>query len=212
MNDAPEGRWLSLGRACQILGVNETTLRHWANSGRLRTFRTPGGHRRFSRDEIYSLVDRGHGDARPGGSFSEAALGRIRRRMQRRRTRPDQWLAHFDDEGRERMRVLGRRLLSLATDYLTRTRRRAELDEEARHLGLDYGRELASRSVRLPEAVSAFMFFRSSLREALRESQPADAGAAWADVESLEDQVLLGIAEAYEKAQRASLRPAHDAS
>ncbi len=186
-----------MGEACQILGVNATTLRSWADAGRVRTFRTPGGHRRFSREDIFALTRIAPTGPVDGGSPSRGALERMRRRIQRHRGMPDEWLGRFDDEGKSRMRVLGRRLVSLATEYTTEKRRRTELEEEARYLGQDYGRELASRGVGLREAIAAFIFFRDSLREAMRQS-PNGASASGG---GLEDQVLMGMATAYERAE-----------
>jgi len=33
------GRWLTLGQACRMLNVDESTLRRWADAGQVRTFR-----------------------------------------------------------------------------------------------------------------------------------------------------------------------------
>ena len=201
MTQTSEDRWLSLGRACRILAVNESTLRHWANVGRIRTFRTVGGHRRFSTEDIHALVqgaDRADGGS--GVARTPSPLDRMRRRIQRRKGQPEHWLRHFDEEGRSRMRMLGRRLVSLATEYLTQKRRRGELEEEARYLGLDYGRELASRRVGLGDAVSAFIFFRNSLHGSM-STIGGNGAESWAEVVALEDRVLLGIAEAYEGAE-----------
>src|SRR3990172_12000958 len=52
-------RWLTLGQASRALGVDASTLRAWADAGRVRAFRTPGGHRRFTRDDLKALVQRG---------------------------------------------------------------------------------------------------------------------------------------------------------
>ncbi|MBF8299229.1 MAG: helix-turn-helix protein [Dehalococcoidia bacterium] len=196
-----DGRWLSLGRACEILGVNETTLRHWANTERIRTFRTPGGHRRFSREDLNALTQ---GPAKAAtdasnGSAPPSALERIRRRIGRSKGGHDRWLQYFDDEGRARMRVLGRRLVTLAVEYPSRRRRRADLQEEARHLGIDYGRELASRNVGLADAVSAFIFFRNSLHGAVGNStETGEKGNVLLSILEVEDLVLLGMATVYE--------------
>ena len=47
--------WLSLQSASKQLGVSPATLRHWADKGKVRAFRTPGGHRRFSETEMRAL-------------------------------------------------------------------------------------------------------------------------------------------------------------
>ena len=196
MTQTKEDRWLSLGRACEILGINESTLRHWANTGRVRSFRTVGGHRRFSREDIYLLLQRSAvaTEAKPETS-AQSAVDKMRRRIQRRRAQPEQWLQHFDEEGRGHMRVLGRRLVALATEYMTQRRRRGELEEEARYLGLDYGRELASRKIGLGEAISAFIFFRNSLHESIKL-------APGTEIVALEDNVLTGLAAVYEQPAR----------
>ena len=52
-----KSQWLSLRDACRLLDVSNTTLRQWANNGYLRVYRTPGGHRRFLRDDVESFVN-----------------------------------------------------------------------------------------------------------------------------------------------------------
>lgn len=38
--------------AARHLGVSLATIRRWANAGHLDYYRTPGGQRRFSRDQL----------------------------------------------------------------------------------------------------------------------------------------------------------------
>jgi excisionase family DNA binding protein len=56
--------WLTLGQAARYLGVAQSTIRKWSDSGRLAAFYTPGGHRRFRRGDL----DRFLGDSRPARS------------------------------------------------------------------------------------------------------------------------------------------------
>jgi excisionase family DNA binding protein len=55
--------WLTLGEAARYLGVAQSTIRKWSDSGRLRAFYTPGGHRRFRRSDLETFV----GGSRGGG-------------------------------------------------------------------------------------------------------------------------------------------------
>lgn len=48
--------WLTLRDACALVGVSPATLRRWSDNGDIRTFTTPGGHRRFSRSAILGLL------------------------------------------------------------------------------------------------------------------------------------------------------------
>jgi excisionase family DNA binding protein len=41
----------------ELFGVRTTTIARWAREGKLTPFRTPGGHRRYSRAGIQALLD-----------------------------------------------------------------------------------------------------------------------------------------------------------
>ena len=54
---ADDGReWLTLGQAAAFLGAAQSTVRKWADSGRLPAFYTPGGHRRFRRTDLEAFL------------------------------------------------------------------------------------------------------------------------------------------------------------
>jgi len=42
--------------AARELGVSLSTVRRWSDLGYLRSYRTPGGQRRFSREQIESFL------------------------------------------------------------------------------------------------------------------------------------------------------------
>jgi excisionase family DNA binding protein len=54
INGSPLG--LSTSQAAQALGVSLGTIRRWSDMGYLKSYRTPGGQRRFSRDQIEKFV------------------------------------------------------------------------------------------------------------------------------------------------------------
>ena len=47
---------LSTSQAARALGVSLSTIRRWSDSGALRSYRTPGGQRRFSREQIDTFL------------------------------------------------------------------------------------------------------------------------------------------------------------
>ncbi len=54
---APGGAdWLTLGEAAKYLGVAQSTIRKWCDSGRLPAFYTPGGHRRLRRSDLDAFL------------------------------------------------------------------------------------------------------------------------------------------------------------
>jgi len=59
--------WLTLGHAATYLGVAQSTVRKWSDSGRLTAFYTPGGHRRFRRGDLDSFLSASRGAHSHGG-------------------------------------------------------------------------------------------------------------------------------------------------
>jgi excisionase family DNA binding protein len=55
-NEYPE-QWLNLSDAAQFLGVHFTTLRRWADAGQISCIRTPGGRRRFSKNDLQAFIN-----------------------------------------------------------------------------------------------------------------------------------------------------------
>lgn len=47
---------LTPAQAARALNVSVETIRRWANDGKLRTVRTLGGQRRFSRADVDELI------------------------------------------------------------------------------------------------------------------------------------------------------------
>lgn len=47
LSESETDSWLSLRQASGRLGISPATLRGWADEGRVQSYRTPGGHRRF---------------------------------------------------------------------------------------------------------------------------------------------------------------------
>ncbi len=50
---------LSVGAAAALIGISADTLRRWEKHGRIASFRTPTGHRRFRRADIEALLTAG---------------------------------------------------------------------------------------------------------------------------------------------------------
>jgi excisionase family DNA binding protein len=49
-------RLMSVGEAAAYLGVSPASLRKWSNSGLVPTYRTPGGQRRYSVEDLDSFM------------------------------------------------------------------------------------------------------------------------------------------------------------
>ena len=188
-----KSQWLSLRAACRLLDVSDTTLRQWADSGYVRVYRTPGGHRRFLRDDIESFANAPEQAQEQGreDAIEDSALRKIRRRLSRDDMAQQSWYQSVEEEGRVRMRLFGRRLLSLLLQETGPRRRRQESLEEAHMLGREYGTEMSGRGVTLKDTIEAFAFFRTMV---LESTNPG----SWTRIIEKADRVLVGAAESYE--------------
>ncbi|MGI8868484.1 MAG: BldC family transcriptional regulator [Mycobacteriales bacterium] len=54
--DAQE-RLMTPGEVAALFRVDPKTVTRWAAAGRIRSIRTPGGHRRFLRSEVQALLE-----------------------------------------------------------------------------------------------------------------------------------------------------------
>ena len=50
------GRLMTPGEVARLLRVDPKTVTRWAQQGRLKSIRTPGGHRRYPEDSIRALI------------------------------------------------------------------------------------------------------------------------------------------------------------
>jgi excisionase family DNA binding protein len=61
---------LSTSQAARALGVSLGTIRRWSDMGYLESYRTPGGQRRFSHQQIEQFIGSLQRDAQPGKGHS----------------------------------------------------------------------------------------------------------------------------------------------
>jgi excisionase family DNA binding protein len=59
---------LSSSQAARALGVSIGTIRRWSDLGYLDSYRTPGGQRRFSREQIEQFIESLQRDSSPAAS------------------------------------------------------------------------------------------------------------------------------------------------
>ena len=212
-NADPAARWVSIRRASEILGVSQATLRQWSDHGKVRTFITPGGHRRFAESELFGLLEQHQSTAVP--SLSELLLASHERYEQvvRRCLTENGWFSSFDDEARRTFRILGNSLLQLLTGYVVSGRKeRDRCLEQGREVAQRYGTQAAELGLSLAQATDAFLLFRNPVLECvnrwLRDQPGPRRGTEEIPrrVNSFMDQLLLSMAAAHE-GYRALRRP-----
>ncbi|MFQ5616512.1 MAG: helix-turn-helix domain-containing protein [Anaerolineales bacterium] len=198
------GDWLSLREAAELLGVHPSTVRSWADQGRLPVYRTQGGHRRFKRQEVELWTQSQRVETpRDADLVVQSALGHTRFQISEGRLEAERWYNKLDQKAKDQYRRAGRELLRGLVSFLVSDERAGKA--EARSLGIEYasiGRRYGLNSV---EATRAFLFFRNVLVEsaiAVYESSAISSPHAWGDmlrkINEFTDQVLLALLEQYQ--------------
>jgi excisionase family DNA binding protein len=160
----PPGR-LSLGPASKVLGIHPDTLRRWADEGRIETFLSLGGHRRFDRREL----ERVRSSRRPGSVQPLSSLGATPDRLSRayRRSYTTESEARSARSAvpagdHEAFRTDGRGLVASLVAYLDASEPgdRQTAESAAAALTDDLARRLAAGGISLTESVGLFVAAR----------------------------------------------------
>jgi len=207
----PAGGWLSIREACAFLGVDQSTLRRWTNDGRVPVFKTPGGHRRYAREDLRALVV---------GNPRKLGKPRVSRQELTSRTlsayqddylkaaREQKWFRAFGATSQEEHRQIGRRLVDLAIRYAAapgQREERGELLEEGRQIGAHYGVSSARSGLSTSETIEVFLYFRYPVVKALldvieKEGLPARrASRLFIGIDDFIDEVLIAMIRAHEE-------------
>jgi excisionase family DNA binding protein len=204
------GEWLSLSEASEILGVHPSTVRSWANQGRLPVHRTQGGHRRFRRSEVELWMDMMQADKMDSmDQVIQSTLMRTRVHISEGRLQEEPWYQKLDDEARSQYRRSSRFLLQglIASVAAEKT----DADAEARSLGYEYAARGRRCGLNCSEAAHAFMFFRSLLFESMYSVYEKAAGHSprvWGEMFKkttlFTDIILLHLLETYESYRSSS--------
>ena len=163
--------WLTLHEASKRLDIHPATLREWADKGRIRTFRTPGGHRRFREDDVDSL---GAQQAPDLSLFMNATVGHARLATTAGRLTSEPWYSLFDEAAKGRQRELGQDLMRLLVAHLADTDR--SFASEIRVIGKRYADLTRAAGLSLGDAMRAFHLFESLVRSSVDEMTAAHVG------------------------------------
>ena len=164
---SPRGEWMSIHEASAMIGVSPATLRRWSDAGEVQAFTTPGGHRRFSRAAIASLLpsaDPGRPHLAQLGETPER-MARVYRRELQRAVRWAPWIAAVGEAERAALRDHGNRIITALLDIVDAT------DAAGRSVALvvgersafECGRIAGSMGLPIDDTVQAFLHFRMPL-------------------------------------------------
>jgi excisionase family DNA binding protein len=207
------GRWLSINQACQLLGVDQSTLRRWSDAGKVPVFRTPGGHRRYTEDDLRALLGEGpRRQERPRLSrqvLADRSLSAYEEDYLRG-ARERRWFQAYSGSTLEEHRRLGRRLVDLAVRYVAASPHsgdRPSLLIDAEQIGAHYGRSGSAAGLSVSEAVEAFLYFRFPVVRAVMGMIEEEGLAAkravrlFVEIGHFMDRVLVATVQAHESAE-----------
>lgn len=211
---APRGsaeRWLSLGPASRLLGVDPDTLRRWADEGRVEVYATPGGHRRFDRRAIERLATSRATGVRPLASLG-AGADRLTRAY--RRSYAAEAAQHGvrtgDSAELERYREDGRRLVDALVAHLDAGpgdhAGRARAEAQATAIVDDLAGRMRASGTSLTEAVGLFVGARRPFMAELgglgrrRALDSTRLARLYGDASGLLDRLLIRMIETYQQA------------
>ena len=202
--------WVTLTEACRLLGVSPSTIRRWGDTGMVRTFVTPGGHRRFSRAGLEALLPE-----RPTARPSLVDLGETAGRMARGYRRAAEagtghipWVDDLDEAQRERFRGYGRGIVVALVAALDADDpvRRQELLRDADDACTEYGRIAGREGLASATTADLFLRFRRPFLTELgslarrREFDAAATASLMADANAALDGLLLATLRGWEAA------------
>ncbi len=214
--------WVTLTEACRLLGVSPSTVRRWGDSGMVRTFVTPGGHRRFSRAGLEALLpDRP--TTRPALSDLGGTAGRLARGYRRAADENPArmpWVAELGEEERERFRGYGRSIVTslvAALDSEDPAQRTAQL-REAEDACAAYGRLARQGDLAVSMTADLFLRFRRPFLTELgqlarrRELDARTTAALMADANTALDELLLATLRGWEASSSTPRRRSRSAT
>jgi excisionase family DNA binding protein len=206
------GEWLNLSETAQVLGVHPSTVRNWADQGRLPVHRTKGGHRRFKRSEV-DLWQQSQHTNRPNEAqmVVQNALKLTRFQITEGRLQAESWYQKLDEDARSQYRLSGRNLMQGLIAYLSVDGKEAEA--EARSLGYEYATRGRRYGLSILDATQAFLFFRNTLLDAMLkvyEAAAVSSSQAWSDmfrkISAFTDGIMITLMETYEAFERGNQR------
>ncbi len=207
---------MSISEASLFLGVSEAALRQWTDEGRIKAFITPGGHRRYSLEELKKLMASGQ----KALGIKQLITGledtvQIHRELDRARIEAMPCYAALGPEDQQKLAGAGRRLLTLVTRYVAEPHRRDEVMGLARETGAFFGDTLAGRGLPLTDAVQAFIAHRDPLirvaTELMKRREPLSERilSAIPLVVRVMDEALVGLVAAHQQYQVKKSGEAH---
>lgn len=199
-------RWLGIGEASDLLGVDQTTLRRWSNEGKVPVFLTPGGHRRYAEDDLLAFAK---GARRPrrftSEALTQASLSRYRHDQYVTDVRRRPWYGDYNAETVAEHRKRGLAMVTLAVRYVSTRDDRDAILADACVIAAEYGHDSAAHGLGITDAVQMYLRARTPILQGVIQFLEAGAvstsrtGRVFTDVSEFMDRTLVAMIAQYER-------------
>jgi excisionase family DNA binding protein len=173
----PNAEWLSLSETANMLGIHPSTLRSWADKGRVPVHRTAGGHRRFRKQEI-ELWAEVHHNAEPiqFDQIIQQTVRRTRLQIAEGRLEKESWYQKIGPDQLAMFRNASRRVLQTVVLFVTSNQPEQHKDD-VEALGREYARMGKQAGWQLRDILEALQFFEEFMMDSFFQ-QYEQAGVA----------------------------------
>ncbi len=203
--------WMTLGEASDFLGVDASTLRVWADAGRIPIFRTPGGHRRFSRESLEEFLKHGSRGTEPRladliGPHARALVPGVVERI-----RAQRWYKALDGASAKAIGTVCHELMDALAGYMKGGVRQRDYLKAGERAGQALGARVAALSLPPSDATEAFLFFKGVITDAVATRLPLSPDGkvrSLRRVETFLNRVMLQMMAAHERVAASSASPA----
>lgn len=152
---------IGISEASRFLGVSEAALRQWTDEGKIKAFVTPGGHRRYLRNDLKKFINAHPRMLGVKDLISELEeTVEIHRDIARKSLSSETWYKKLPQESQNYIADLGRRLLGLIVKYISDSPRREDIIPMVQEVGQNMGVTLAKHGLPLAESLEAFLMHR----------------------------------------------------
>ncbi len=197
---------MSIHEASLTLGVSEAALRQWTDEGRVKAFITPGGHRRYSAEELKKLSSPRQKTAglKDFVTGLESSVD-VHRELDRASMTSQPWFIAMAKEDQDRLARNGREMLALVSRYVAEPAKRDEAIDQARQNGAYLGETLARAGLPLTDSCQVFIAHRDPLIQVatrlIKQKGPASERlyAVVPLVARIMDEALLGLVAAHQE-------------
>ncbi len=201
--------WFSIRQASRFLGVHVGTVREWADAGFLPSYRTPGGHRRFTAFDLRTFLERQH-QSHPSDSLASSSAGAlecVRQELSAHAWQQPPWFAQLGlrptAAERHQQREFGQQLLEAVVSFAQSPDEHQKLLDQTQHTARAYGRTLAAGGLSAGNAARAAIYFRQLILKTVldahigsRRGDEEDA-RLFQRVSAFLDAILLAILDAF---------------